>query len=159
MHVIWIDAHPDIHTYKSTMSGNKHGTPLSVCTGMEKMHWASRMSLKNLPFSNLTYVGIRDIDDFEGKTIDEKNIRHLSVGQCVDFIRNLNRPIHISFDVDAMDPELISSTGTRVPDGLMADEVEVIINEALEHDKLVSLDIVEFNVKLGDPVTSMHHLK
>jgi TPP-dependent pyruvate/acetoin dehydrogenase alpha subunit len=67
---------------------------------------------------------------FEGKTIDEKNIRHLSVGQCVDFIRNLNRPIHISFDVDAMDPELISSTGTRVPDGLMADEVEVIINGA-----------------------------
>ena len=73
------------------------------------------------------------------------------LSQCVDFIRNLNRPIHISFDVDAMDPELISSTGTRVADGLMADEVEVIINEALDQNKLVSLDIVEFSVKLGDP--------
>ena len=66
LHVIWIDAHPDIHTYKSTLSGNKHGTPLSVCIGLEKMHWVSRMSLKNLPVENLTYVGIRDIDDFEG---------------------------------------------------------------------------------------------
>jgi len=65
MHVIWIDAHPDIHTYSSTVSGNTHGTPLSVCTGIEKTHWASRLSLKNLDFNRLIYVGIRDIDDFE----------------------------------------------------------------------------------------------
>ena len=118
MHVIWIDAHPDIHTYKSTASGNKHGTPLSVCMGLEKMHWCSRMSLKKLPFENLTYVGIRDIDDFEAAVIKERNIRHLGVGECVDFIRKLDNPIHISFDVDALDPSLVSSTGTRVPDGM-----------------------------------------
>ena len=78
MHVIWIDAHPDIHTYKSTQSGNKHGTPLSVCTGLEKMHWVSRMNLRLLPFKNLTYVGIRDIDDFEGETIAKEKIRVLT---------------------------------------------------------------------------------
>ena len=87
MHVIWIDAHPDIHTYKSTVSGNKHGTPLSVCVGLEKMHWTSRMTLRNLPFANLTYVGIRDIDDFEAKTIAEKKIRHLTPTQAVAFIK------------------------------------------------------------------------
>jgi arginase len=74
--VIWIDAHPDIHAYTSTISGNKHGTPLSVCTGMENQHWASRLSLKKLPFDRLIYVGIRDIDDFEAETIKKNNIRH-----------------------------------------------------------------------------------
>lgn len=157
--MIWIDAHPDIHTYKSTVSGNKHGTPLSVCMGLEKMHWVSRMSLKNLPPQNLTYVGIRDIDDFEGEVIKEKKIRHLSASDCVEFIKNLDRPIHISFDVDALDPTLVTSTGTRVPNGMFPQEVESIIEAALQLNKLVSLDIVEFNEKLGDPVESIKHVR
>lgn len=159
LNVIWIDAHPDIHTYKSTMSGNKHGTPLSVCTGLEKMHWTSRMTLKLLPFENLTYVGIRDIDDWEGQIIKEKNIRHLTPTQCVDFIKNLDKPVHISFDVDALDPKLVSSTGTRVPDGLLTKEVEIIFEQALKKDQLVSADIVEFNQELGDPVASMEAVR
>lgn len=66
LEVIWVDAHPDMHTYDSTESGNTHGTPLSVCTGLEQKHWASRLDLRQLDFDKLTYVGIRDIDDFEG---------------------------------------------------------------------------------------------
>jgi arginase len=159
MHVIWIDAHPDIHTYKSTTSGNKHGTPLSVCTGLESMHWTSRMTLKLLPFENLTYVGIRDIDDFEGQIIKDKKIRHLTPSQCVGFIKNLDRPIHISFDVDGLDPKYVDSTGTKVNDGLHPSEVASIFNEALLYDKLVSADIVEFNEKLGDPVHSINNLR
>lgn len=104
-------------------------------------------------------MGIRDIDDFEGRTIKEKNIRHLGVSETIDFIRKLDRPIHISFDVDALDPTLVSSTGTRVPDGLFSHEVEAIIETALQLNKLVSLDIVEFNEKLGDPVHSIHHVR
>jgi arginase len=87
LHVIWIDAHPDIHTYTSTVSGNKHGTPLSVCTGLEKTHWASRISLKQLSFDRLIYVGIRDIDDFEAETIKKYNIRHYTPQQAIDFMR------------------------------------------------------------------------
>jgi len=76
LHVIWVDAHPDMHTYTSTVSGNTHGTPLSVCVGLEKTHWASRLSLKQLGWDRLIYVGIRDIDDFEGKIIRRHNIKH-----------------------------------------------------------------------------------
>jgi arginase len=79
LQVLWIDAHPDIHTYSSTVSGNTHGTPLSVCTGLEKTHWASRLSLKMLDFSRLIYVGIRDIDDFEAEVIAKHNIRHYTM--------------------------------------------------------------------------------
>ena len=76
---IWVDAHPDIHTYTSSVSGNTHGTPLSIATGLERHHWASRMNLKNLEFDRLIYVGIRDIDDFEAEIIEKHKIRHFSV--------------------------------------------------------------------------------
>ena len=79
LHVIWIDAPTDIHTYTSTVSGNTHGTPLSVCTGLERTHWASRLSLPMLDFERLIYVGIRDIDDFEAEIIDKHNIKHYTV--------------------------------------------------------------------------------
>ena len=159
LEVIWVDAHPDMHTYDSTVSGNTHGTPLSIATGLEEQHWASRMSLPRLRFPNLTYCGIRDIDDFEAQIIEEKKIRVLNVADTVDYIRNTDAPIHISFDVDALDPKLVSSTGTRVDNGLNSQEVMEIIGSALIDDKLVSLDVVEFNTALGDPEKSLKSVK
>ena len=76
------------------------------------------MSLPRLKFENLTYTGIRDIDDFEANIIKEENIRVLDVAGTIEYIRKTNAPIHISFDVDALDPSLVSSTGTRVDEGL-----------------------------------------
>ena len=61
--------------------------------------------------------------------------------------------------MDGLDPTLVSSTGTRVPNGLFPHEVESIFEEALIHDKLVSCDITEFNEKLGDPVESIKHVR
>lgn len=104
LEVIWIDAHPDIHTYNSSVSGNTHGTPLSICTGLEKRHWASRINLDLLPFERLIYVGIRDIDDWEREIIDKHNIKHYSVSEIMDHIKKTDNPLHISFDVDALDP-------------------------------------------------------
>ncbi len=159
LNVIWVDAHPDIHTYDSTASGNKHGTPLSICTGMEQEHWASRMNLRKLDFSRLTYVGIRDIDEFEGATIKKENIRVLDTQDCIEYIKKLDGPIHISFDVDALDPELVDSTGTKVPDGMEPDQVKSLIEIALDMDKLVSLDVVEFNKDLGNAENSLLAVK
>lgn len=159
LNVIWIDAHPDIHTYESTVSGNTHGTPLSICTRMEEQHWASRMNLRSLQFDKLTYVGIRDIDEFEGETIRKNNIRVLDTTSVIDFIKKLDSPIHISFDVDALDPKLVDSTGTAVPNGLEPEEVRDIITAALDCHKLVSLDVVEFNKELGNPDNSLLAVK
>ncbi len=158
--MIWIDAHPDIHTYTSTVSGNTHGTPLSVCTGLEKTHWASRLSLKQLAFDRLIYVGIRDIDEFERETIEKHNIRHFTPAQAIDFmVKNKSMPIHISFDVDALDPVYISSTGTRVDNGMHPEEVREILVESLKDDQLKSFDCVEFNPELGDKEKSIRHLR
>lgn len=72
---------------------------------------------------------------------------------------NKSLPIHISFDVDALDPSYISSTGTRVENGLHPEEVRSIIIESLTQDQLKSLDIVEFNPALGDPIKSAYHIR
>ena len=126
---------------------------------MEEQHWASRMNLRNLKFENLTYCGIRDIDEFEGQTIKEKNIRVLDVANTIEFIKKIDGHVHISSDVDALDPELVDSTGTKVPDGLEPEEVREIIKTALDVNKLVSLDVVEFNKDLGDPDNSLIAVK
>ena len=107
----------------------------------------------------MTYCGIRDIDDWEGEVIADKKIRVLDVQETVDFIKNLDAPIHISFDVDALDPELVCSTGTKVPNGLDTADVKAIIGTALMTDKLVSLDVVEFNTALGNPKKSLKAVK
>jgi arginase len=105
-------------------------------------------------------VGIRDIDDFERETIDRHGIKHWDVQQVVDWMRaNRNLPIHISFDIDVLDPQYISSTGTRVDDGMHPHEVREIIVDALCDDQLKSLDVVEFNPELGDPLQSAHHVR
>lgn len=73
--------------------------------------------------------------------------------------QNRNLPIHISFDVDALDPTYVSSTGTRVDNGLHPEEVREIIADSLHEDQLKSLDVVEFNQELGDPIKSAHHVR
>ena len=77
----------------------------------------------------------------------------------MDFIKNLDAPVHISFDVDSLDPELVYSTGTKVPNGLDVKDVKQIIGSALSTDKLVSLDVVEFNTALGNPEKSLQAIK
>ena len=83
----------------------------------------------------------------------------MDVPDLIRYIKGLNGPIHISFDVDALDPQLVDSTGTAVPDGLEPEDVQRIIATALEADKLVSLDVVEFNKDLGNPDNSLLAVK
>lgn len=117
------------------------------------------MGLPTLDFSKITYCGIRDIDDFEASIIKDKNIRVLGVTETIDYIERCTHPVHISFDVDAIDPQFIDATGTPVDGGLYPDEVRDIIEAGLNTKNLVSLDVVEFNSELGDKDMSFKNLK
>ena len=64
---------------------------------------------------------------------------------------NPELPIHISFDVDALDPSYVCSTGTKVDGGLHPEEVRAMLGESLQRGQLKSLDVVEFNQELGNP--------
>ena len=147
--VIWIDAHADINTMLESKTKNKHGTPLAMCTGLEKVWWNEPLS-NLLNFDNLIYTGIRDLDDFEKDVIKKNNIKVFSPSQVVDFIKKSNNKIHISFDVDALDPSYLDSTCTIAPNGLSPIDVRNIIIESLNNDKLIGLDVVEFNHELGN---------
>ena len=150
--IIWIDAHADINTQETSVTKNTHGMPVS-CLFNLMPHWYQH-DIKSkqhiLKPSNLVYIGIRDLDPPETDFINKLNIKHSNVltEDILNFIKSHPaKKIHISLDIDGLDPELTPSTGTIAPNGLTAEDVLEIIN--LSKDRLISMDIVEFNPWIG----------
>lgn len=154
---IWIDAHADINTINSSTSNNYHGMPLGFLTNqcrIKHLHF-----LRNrLNFDNLLYIGVRSIDPFEQVIIDKNNISVIRSQMCnrnVDivckyiqqFCRNSN--VHISFDVDAVDPYYIQSTGTAVKKGLRPKVVTKLLNFINKNTYVVNMDVCELNLGIG----------
>ena len=113
----------------------------------------------HLPFKNLYYVGIRDLDQFETETIEKHNIKYTlskdvnknpkAVYDQLSLFINKS-PVHISFDVDAIDPKYISTTGTPVPNGLEIEAAKELLDLIMKNEFVVALDIVEMNIEV-DP--------
>ncbi|KAF7967523.1 hypothetical protein HWV62_34016 [Athelia sp. TMB] len=162
--VIWIDAHADINTAESTDSGNIHGCPVSFLLGLNnppipEFAWVKAA----LTSKRLVYIGLRDVDAGEKKILKENNIKAFSmhevdrygIGKVVEMALdhvNPNRdlPIHLSFDVDALDPSVAPSTGTPVRGGLTFREGHYICEAVYETGLLVALDLMEVNPSLMD---------
>jgi arginase len=148
--VIWIDAHADINTFDSSITKNVHGMPLAALTGLMPHWYGVKKSRFILPTQNLLYIGIRDLDPFEETIIKNKQIKYFK-----SFDKNVietinNNPakyIHISCDIDGLDPKFTPSTGTAVNNGLQVKNVNKIIN--ISKSRLVSFDLVEFNPLIG----------
>ena len=154
--VVYFDAHADINTYKSSNSKHYHGMPLAFVTGLDNDKKFS--FIKNLlPFENLLYIGSRCWDIFEVNKIHAKKIKFLtpddinnnfndSLSQIMNFVGN--SPIHLSFDVDSIDPKYIPSTGTPVKNGLEIEKAMTILSN-LNNKNVVNIDITELNMDLG----------
>ncbi|KAI6045594.1 Ureohydrolase [Pisolithus marmoratus] len=162
--VIWIDTHADINTTETTSSGNIHGMPVSFLLELgEKIPeyaWVKPL----LRPERLVYIGLRDLDAGEKRILRENNIKAFSmhevdkygIGRVMDMALdhvNPNRdlPIHLSFDVDALDPSVAPSTGTPVRGGLTFREGHYICEAIHETGLLVALDLMEVNPSLADP--------
>ncbi|KAF7724786.1 Arginase, catabolizes arginine to ornithine and urea [Apophysomyces ossiformis] len=161
--LIWVDAHADINTPATTDSGNIHGCPLSFLTGIAGDHPEFRWVKPLLNANRLAYIGLRDVDEAEKKIIKDMNITAFSmhhvdkygIGKIVEMTLdavNPNRdlPIHLSFDVDALDPSVAPSTGTPVRGGLTFREGHYICEAIAETGLLVAADIMEVNPALED---------
>ena len=162
---IWLDAHADINDYENSETKNYHGMPLNYLTGLSKLNNIDFIKDK-LRFENLLYIGIRDIDEYEKRIInkykinvitidDMKNKKEESLKRINEFVDK--NPLHLSFDVDVLDPKYMKSTGTPVKGGLDIDSVISIINEKKEN--IVNLDICEFNEELGTKEERMKSLE
>ncbi|KAH8803111.1 arginase [Xylogone sp. PMI_703] len=170
MAVIWVDAHADINTPETSGSGNIHGMPVAFLTGLAREEhkdmfgWIEeedRISVKKL-----VYIGLRDVDRGEKKILKENGIKAFSmhdidrhgIGRVMEMalghIGN-DTPIHLSFDVDALDPMWAPSTGTPVRGGLTLREGDYIAECVHETGSLVAMDLVEVNPTLEPGVNDI----
>ncbi|KAL3423976.1 arginase [Phlyctema vagabunda] len=170
MAVIWVDAHADINTPETSDSGNIHGMPVAFLTGLaeEKREdifgWIkddNKISVKKL-----VYIGLRDVDRGEKKILRDHGIKAFSmhdidrhgIGKVMEMalghIGN-DTPIHLSFDVDALDPMWAPSTGTPVRGGLTLREGDYIAECVHETGSLVAMDLVEVNPTLEPGVNDI----
>lgn len=152
--VIWIDAHADINTQSSSPTGNVHGMPLGFLTGLDKSVEYNYISTL-LKFDNLCYIGIRDLDVEEIKIIKKNNIKTITSTQfnsnTIDVSNELIRwcgsnHVHLSIDVDSLDPSYMQFTGTRAPNGLKLPKLIDFINLICPKINVSNVDLAELNL-------------
>uniref|UniRef100_A0A6C0IL29 Arginase n=1 Tax=viral metagenome TaxID=1070528 RepID=A0A6C0IL29_9ZZZZ len=149
--VIWIDAHADLNTYDASLTKNMHGMPVGALTGLMEHWYTVNNNQAILQPKNIIYVGIRDLDAFERKMIEEKGIVNFPryTSDLLTVLReHPAKYIHISCDIDGLDPVYMPSTGTPVSNGLSMKHVKNIIRTA--KPRLVGFDLVEFNPLIGN---------
>ncbi|UPX09947.1 Arginase [Ascochyta rabiei] len=163
--VIWVDAHADINTPETSDSGNIHGMPVAFLTGLatetreDVFGWLKAHHM--LSTKKLVYIGLRDIDRGEKKILREHGIKAFSmhdvdrhgIGKVMDMALawiGSDTPIHLSFDIDALDPMWAPSTGTAVRGGLTLREGDFIAECVAETGSLIALDLVEVNPSLDE---------
>ncbi|MBF0228920.1 MAG: arginase [Desulfamplus sp.] len=155
--VIWIDAHGDFNTYETSPSGNVHGMPLAALTGdgSQALLDIGRTGMKVDP-ENVVLLGIRDLDLKEKerlkrsgvtvytmRDIDEQGISTIINKALMKFM-HIKR-IHVSLDMDAIDPVEAPGVGTPVPGGLTYREAHLCMEIIADSGKLSSMDLVEIN--------------
>jgi arginase len=157
--LIWIDAHSDINTPETSLSGNVHGMPLAAIMGLNGLDPLARLygwSPKVLP-ENCVLVGIRDVDAaekenirrtgiavFTMRDIDERGMRTV-MEEALRIAGRGTVGYHISLDMDWVDPEDAPGVGTRVPGGATYREAHLAMEIIADHGRMTSMDIVEVN--------------
>lgn len=162
--VIWFDAHTDINTEMTSLSKNAHGMPLAALMGLCKSGINNQGHLLNP--KNVYWVGARDVDKgeldaikrlgIEGHVFTAEKVRQIGMETVMHQIRTAYledgvKQLHLSFDVDGMDPLIIPATGTPVKFGLTEVECDTFIANLKESmPQLVSMDFVEYNPLMDD---------
>ena len=160
--VLWIDAHGDMNTDKTSPSGNIHGMPLAASMGLGADELISiGGSFTKVEPSNVALIAIRELDEGE-KTAIIKNKVNIFTMEDIDKqgmadvmqkalykLRNLDF-LHVSFDLDSIDPQVAPGVGTPVKGGLDYREAHLIMETLSESQRMNSLEMVEVNPILDD---------
>lgn len=162
MGIIWFDSHGDFNTFDTTASGNIHGLPLAVIANYEKRDLAEFHSGNFYNPHNAVIVGGRDIDyPFEIENLKEAGVTVFSTedvrNEGADVItkkafeiasKNTNG-VHVSFDIDMIDPKIAPGVSIPAKDGINLDETNSMIKEIIKKKDIVkSIDLVEYNPTL-----------
>ncbi|WP_371155470.1 arginase [Jannaschia sp. 2305UL9-9] len=160
--VLWLDAHSDIHTLDSTESGNLHGTPVSYFTATSDFTPHFPAPRATVDPANVCMIGLRSVDPFEKQAvrqagIDVTDMRAIDEGGIaaplrafLDRVRAAGGDLHVSFDVDFLDPSIAPAVGTTVPGGATFREAHLVMEMLHDADLVTSLDLAELNPFLDD---------
>ena len=177
--ILWIDAHADLNTPHVTQSGNMHGMPIGLhiqgmdpplvdpttnTTTVAGLEWMQEQAIPQLPPDSIVYIGLRDVDIAERRLIRSlkipaftmHDIDRYGIGTVMEmslnhlFKKNPHRRLHLSYDIDAIDPVLAPATGTTVRGGLTYREAHYVAERVAYTGQLASAEIVEMNPTLSD---------
>ncbi|WP_102223260.1 arginase [Acidimangrovimonas sediminis] len=159
--VLWLDAHSDFHTPMTTTSGNLHGTPLAYIAGRGDFD-AFPPFPAPVPAANICLFGIRSVDPEEHAAlldheIEINDMRVLDeygiVAPLREFLEKVKAAegmLHVSLDVDFLDPSIAPAVGTTVPGGTTFREAHLVMELLHESGLVTSLDLVELNPALDE---------
>ena len=162
--LIWIDAHGDFNTPRTTLTGNIHGMTLALLLGdgYPELVDAGRPGPKLQP-EDVVMIGIRDLDPEERtrlrdsgitvytlRDIDERGIGAVT-REALERLEHRDR-VHVSLDMDALDPQAAPGVGTTSPGGLTRREAQLLMEIIADSERCCALDIVEIN-----PILDQHN--
>ncbi len=161
--LIWFDAHADSNTAETSPSGNIHGMPLAVALGLGAPGLVNLAgACPMVDGSRAAAVGLRDVDGaerpnvrasglgaFTMRDIDERGMRTV-MEEAIKRAGNGTAGIHVSFDLDAMDPDYAPGVGTPSPGGLSFREAHLAMEMLADSGKVISAELVEANPVLDE---------
>ena len=163
LRVLWFDAHSDLNTATMTPSGNIHGMPVAclcgfgpeVLTGLARMPGGGpvlrpdqirQIGIRSVDAGEKRFVHAQGLEVFDMRYIDEVGMRQ-TMQQALAGL-DAHTHLHVSFDVDFLDPDIAPGVGTTVPGGPTYREAQLCMEMIADSGRLASLDIVELNPAL-----------
>lgn len=162
LRVLWLDAHADFNTNTLTPSGNVHGMPVACLCGFGPQalielggatpaispKWVRQIGIRSVDEGERRFVHEQDLEVFDMRFIDEVGMRHAM--ELALATMDANTHLHVSFDVDFLDPSMAPGVGTTVPGGPTYREAHLCMEMISDSGLMASLDVVELNPALDE---------
>ena len=160
LRVLWLDAHADFNTSTITPSGNIHGMPVACLCGFGPAEligiggqvpaiqpkWVRQIGIRSVDPGEKRFVHQHDLEVFDMRYIDEMGMRHTM--ELALSMLDAHTHLHVSFDVDFLDPPIAPGVGTTVAGGPTYREAQLCMEMIADTGRLASLDVMELNPAL-----------
>jgi arginase len=160
LRILWLDAHADFNTNILTPSGNLHGMPVACLCGHGPKElieiggqvpainpkWIRQIGIRSVDQGEKRFVHETDLEVFDMRYIDEMGMRHAM--ELALATLDANTHLHVSFDVDFLDPAVAPGVGTTVKGGPTYREAQLCMEMIADTGRLASLDVMELNPAL-----------
>ncbi len=165
--VVYIDAHGDCNIAESSPTGHIHGMHMSYLMNLGNPVYKDALGQEKIAKNDILYLGTRDLDPFEQDLLKNGNVcSSKDINESLDgvinktntFLKN-RKHIHISLDIDVLDPKLCPGTGVPVPNGISLEKLNALLETVFINSNVVSMDLVEYNPLLDKDNKSLDCIK